>query len=1164
MKHNYNLYFPPVISPFYGLTLSFLFLCFFISANPASELTLLHLSCSTDKNYLTPSDLETTKNDHPLVSALSSGKWFRVSVNQQGMHKVTYADLNKMGLITQPVNSSMIRLHGYSGGMLPEIAGLPRFTDLPENSIMMIDGNDGIFNLDDYFIFYSTGPNVWKFNSRNQSYEYHNHLYSDKIYYFITVGDTPGLRVEEKNQPASFNSVINYYDYHEAHHVDLFNLIKSGRSWLGDIYDLVTSREYTFKSAETEPNSNLDIRFSAAARSGYRTSFTVDINGTSLVTSISPVIFDPNSNYANLSTNKYSIVAPSTFKSLKVKYNKIQGADIGWLNFIEINLKAKLNYDGTQLSFSRSDASGNVQYVVEGVNEQVYAFDVTNHLSPFLINASKVGNTIRFNDVADTLRQYHIASSTNFLPVELEGQVINQNLHGMSTPQMLIISPPNLISEAIRLATLHGNIDNLDVAVVQPQSIYNEFSSGVQDISAIRDFIKMLWDRSEPSNLPRYVLLFGDASYDYKNRITNNTNLVPTYQSPESLNPVNSLSTDDFFVSINDNEGGNSSDMVDIGIGRLPVTSPEQAKTAVDKIIHYVTDGNLVNGDWRNLIAMVADDGDGNIHMTQANSLASMIDTTFPTYIVDKIFLDAYEQVSTPGGERSPGANNAINQRVQKGALIINYTGHGGETGWTHEQVLEVKDVNSWSNYNNLPVFMTATCEFSRYDDPGRISAGEYAFLNKFGGAIALFTTARPTYGTPNFTLAKNFYSIALGFLDGQRPRMGDIIRLSKKQSGADNNNKKFVLLGDPALTIAYPKNKIITTSINNRSEFTTPDTLKALQTVTIKGRVADYNDNTLTTFNGSLMPVVYDKESSIVTLGNEGDVPMTFNLRRNIIYKGKVNVINGEFAFSFIVPKDIAYNFGMGKISYYATDGITDATGNYSNIIIGGFSDNSLDDNIGPAVSLFMNDTNFKDGGYTDENPVLLAFLSDSSGINTIGNGIGHDIIAILDKQTSSPFILNDFYQSDENTYKSGILRFPFFRLEPGIHELKLKVWDANNNSTEITTSFVVSTSNQIALDEIEAWPNPMRDHMQFTISHNQAGKELLTDFTVYDLTGNKVSSRKKRIFASGYRTSLVQWDGRGDNGNLLAPGMYIGQFRISTPDGLVAKQSIKIVIAR
>ncbi|MBK6963923.1 MAG: type IX secretion system sortase PorU [Bacteroidales bacterium] len=1106
--------------------------------------------------------------DYASSSALSAGDWYKVSIAKTGIYQLSYTDLASMGVQVNGLSSSKIRVHGYGGGMLPERAGAARYDDLPEVPLMVMDGGDGIFNEGDYLLFYARGPMKWSFNAQSGLFEHQPHLYADVSYCFITTGEQDGHRVQEIPQPStSATAVVDTYNWFEAYHPNDVNLIKSGREWYGDVFDIVSERDYPFTGFEPQPSMPATVRLSAAARSVMASSFTLKAGGSTFSLFISPIVTEFNTAYARVNTETFIIDEPDFSSGFNLKFNKPTGSALGWLNYLELNALARLSFGEGQTSFRRSGQQGVVEYRISDVTTPFLLWDVTDPIQPGYINVTASGGQVVFKALADTLREYIICDGQGYLKPVFVEKVANQNLHALVSYDMVLVAHPDFAQEAARLATFHSQKNNFNVLVVQPQAIYNEFSSGMQDISAIRDFIRMYWKRSQGSPNPRFLLLFGDASYDPKNRQNNNSNFIPTFQSPESLHPVTSYVTDDFFGCLDDNEGGLSSDVPDIGIGRLPVQTAEEATMAVDKIIHYVTETEKVNGDWRNVITFVADDGDngdGNVHMQQADMLATLIDTTYRSYNLDKIFFDAYPQVSTPGGQRIPDASAAINQRMDKGALIVNYTGHGGEVGWAHERVLEMADIKSWTNYDRLPVFMTATCEFSRYDDPAMQSAGELVFLNANGGGIALFTTSRPTFGTPNFSLSRSFYDIAFKRINNEMPYLGDLIRLSKLSAGADNNSKKFVLLGDPAMKMAYPEFLIQTLQVNGRDISEVADTLKALSEITISGIITDFEGNLLSDFNGEVIPTVFDKAVQIETFGSAGSSPFTFSLRRNIIHKGKVNVSNGAFTFSFIVPRDIAYQYGTGKISYYATDGQRDAAGFYDGLVVGGFSDRQLDDLAGPEIELFMNDRNFRNGGFTNENPVMLADLKDFSGINTIGNGIGHDIVAILDEKTDNPFILNEFYQSDLDTYKSGVINFPFHNLSPGYHTVRLKVWDVNNNSSEVSTGFVVATSDGLTLGSFEAWPNPMTDNITFAIEHNQAGQVLDAQLDIYTLSGQKAASFSSQIYAEGYRTAGFEWDGRSSDGHPLSNGFYVGRIRIKTSSGLVSEKSVKVVIAR
>ena len=460
--------------------------------------------------------------------------------------------------------------------------------------------------------------------------------------------------------------------------------------------------------------------------------------------------------------------------------------------------------------------------------------------------------------------------------------------------------------------------------------------------------------------------------------------------------------------------------------------------------------------------------------------------------------MDAYEQVSTPSGERYPKVTQDINTRVDRGALMMNYIGHGGELGLAHERILKIADINSWKNYDNMPVFITATCEFSRFDDAERTSAGEYVFLNPNGGGIALFTTTRATYAGGNLRLNKNINKYALNKFDGEYLRLGDVIRYAKNATGSDDNTRKFALLGDPALNFAHPHHNVITATINNISVLDVTDTIKALSEVTITGEMQDNNGNKLTSFNGTLFPIVFDKPSKYTTQANDpASNPVEFYIQKNALYKGKASVKDGEWSFSFIVPKDIAYNYGYGKLSYYAKTDSDDAAGNYMDIVVGGYNDNASVDNQGPVVRLYMNDASFVFGGITDENPSLYAEVYDESGINTVGSGIGHDILATLDE--SGNYILNEYYESELNDFKNGTIEYPFFKLPNGRHTLSLRVWDIYNNSTIAYTEFIVADSHQMAIESVLNYPNPFIESTQFSFEHNQADQPLELTIRIY-----------------------------------------------------------------
>jgi len=1106
-------------------------------------------------------------------SVLFSGNWYKLAVASSGIYAITYDYLKNEGIDVASINPVNIRIYGNGGGMLPESNAEPRADDLIENAIFVSGEEDGRFDPGDYILFFGETPDSWKFNNTDRTFHHQKNIYSDKTCYFLNFDTGPGKRIGfESSTTATPTNIINNFADYAFYEKDDDNLIKSGREWWDEqTFEITTTRKYSFSFANLNVGFPVKLRAHVAARStAGSTTFIVNAAGSQQKNiSIPPVGSQYTDDYANEKIEFMQFTASNPVIEVQLDYKKPNSSAIGYLNYLEMNVQRQLKMAGPQLTFRSIIGAGEgkvSEFRLTSPGTSLTVWDVSTRGNVIRIETTQSGDDFIFRLPTDTIREFVAFDGSSFSSPEFIGRVTNQNLHGIGQVDYIIVTHPLFLADADRLAQFHRDKSNLAVAVVTPEQIYNEFSSGVQDVSAIRDFMKMLYDRAEPGKEPKYLLLFGDASYDFKDRLSNNTNFVPSYQSYQSLDPISSFVTDDYYGLLDENEGQGASGALDLGIGRLPIASVEEAKSAVDKIIHYISDSESVKNDWRNVVCFIADDQDegGNLFIDDSEDLSNIIENGYKGFNPDKIYMDAYKQVSTPGGNRYPEVNEAINKRVEKGALIMNYVGHGGEVGWAHERVLEVPDIQSWTNWDHMPVFMTATCEFSRYDDPERVSAGELVFLNPRGGGVALFTTTRLTYAGYNKSLSLNFYNNAFKMVNGEYHRMGDLIVLSKNNVDV-SNSRKFALLGDPALQMAYPHLNVVTTSINGQAPTAIPDTLKALAEVTIEGEIQDASGMKVTSFNGTVFPTVFDKSSEIYTRANDQEEPpVKYYLRKNAVYKGKAEVINGAFSFSFIVPKDIAYNYGSGKISYYARNEDTDANGYDENIIVGGYDNGAIPDNRGPEVSLFMNNTSFVSGGVTNQNPNLLAFLSDESGINTVGNGIGHDITAVVDQKTNMPLILNDYYVSDLNTFKSGVITYPFSTLEDGPHHVDLKVWDVFNNSTEAGIDFVVVSSAYIAFEHLLNYPNPMRDHTTFSFETNQVNQNVDVEVRIYSLTGNLVKTIRQSLFLNGYRVDLITWDGTDDLGWRINSGIYGYRLRLTYQDGSVVQGSSKLVLIR
>lgn len=1102
-------------------------------------------------------------------SVLASGEWYKIAVLKNGVFKLSYSFLKDLGLDVDHINPQNIKIYGNGGKMLPEVNSVFRYDDLKQNAIHIEGENDGVFNVGDYVLFYGQSPNSILLNSSTNLFYHQLNRYSDTTFYFITASttiDSP-KRIVSTSTSLTPNNIVNTFNEYQYYEKDNLNLIKSGQDWYGEPFDIKTQYDFVFNVPNIDLSSPVNIYTSGAGRSGVASSFNVTSGGGNTTINFPTITLNCyECQYANNASGSFTFNPISDLININISYDKPNSSSVAWLNAIQLNARRNLNMTNNQLFFRdlNSIGTGNVsQFNISNANNIVKIWDITDPLNIKGLQVTQ-GSTISFVVTTDTLKEF-VALTNNFeTQVYSLGKVDNQNLHGLAQQDFIIVSHPNFIGQAEQIADFHRQ-EGMSVFVATPQQIYNEYSSGSQDPVAIRSFMKMFYDRANTSEeLPKHLLLFGDGSYDNKNRISGNSNFIPTYQTPNSLGVIGSLVTDDYYGLLDNNEGKWTFgiELVDIGIGRFPVKNQLEANNVTNKVLNYNTPSTMK--DWRNQLTFIGDDEDSNTHMYQSDTLAKMVERSNPEYNPYRIFFDAFKQESTPGGNRYTDVNKEIIKAFEDGSLIINYTGHGGETGWAHERVLTVGDINKLEKITNLPLVVTATCEFSRFDDPQRTSAGELVLINKSGG-IALLTTVRLVFSNPNFLLNQTFYNNVFSEVNNEKKTIGEIFMHVKNLNSADPMNRNFTLLGDPALKLGYPKHDVKTITFNGTTITTVLDTIKALQKVSVEGYVQDNNGVKLTNYNGTIYPTVFDKSKTITTLKNDGvGSPYVFNSQISKLFKGKVSVTNGDFSFSFIVPKDIGYNYGKGKVSYYAENQVEDANGYFTDFYIGGTSDNFTEDNEGPEVELYMNDKSFVFGGLTDENPSLLAYVNDLHGINMVGNGIGHDIVAVLDDKTEDAFVLNNYYEADLNSYQKGTIKFPLKDLEEGRHKLTLKVWDVYNNSREVTTEFNVVKAKDVVLSRVYNYPNPFTTHTEFWFEHNQASKQLFVQVQVFTVSGKLVKTIEKNLFNEGFRSTSITWDGLDDYGDRLARGVYIYHLKVRAENLSMADKYEKLVILR
>lgn len=1067
-------------------------------------------------------------------SVLSSGSWQKLAVTREGIYKIDKSLLTGMGM---SADLKGVRLYGTSGRMLPESNAVPRHDDLPE--VALIEEGD-------YLLFYAPGPHSWQYQGGN--FTHTAHLYSDTAWYFLTTGTTPGRRIAQDAAAPAAGVVVNNFDYHAFYENDSLNFLSSGKQWWGAVFSSVQPlRNINFSLPLTPVSVKIGVR--VAARSNGTSRFSVQAGNDMLGSlSLSPVSGNIFEAFASVATGYYSPTPAGTTVPVSLSFTPGGGGAQGWLDYLTVQARCPLQLPAKEPLFFRDMASVTAgkaaQFRLEQADAKTVILDVTDPVQPVKIKTQLTGSTLSFTRDCSTLHEYAAFSGQGYLQPAVAGPVANQDLHGMGAVDMLIVTTPALQTAATRLASWHGTHDGMTVKVVTVNEIYNEFGSGASDPTAVRDFVKMCYDKGGL----QYLLLFGDASYDYKNRVAGNTNMVPTWQSIISIDQVNAYPSDDFFGFLDDaddiNDNGRQN-LLDIAIGRLPVQRPDQAEAVVNKIIGYNVPANF--GRWQQHITIVADDGDDNLHLQDAESMSEIVSTQWPAGHIDKIYLDAYPKVADAGGSRYPAVNAAIAEDIFDGTLIWNYTGHGSYSRLAEEVIMEDNSLSTWKNAGKLPLFITATCDFAPFDNPAYVSLGEKLLLQEKGGGIALMTTTRAVFSASNKVMNANYLKKLLTPLaDGRMPTLGQAAMQAKNLTYATYidipNNRKFQLLGDPALTLAFPRYHVVTDSINGKAVNDIPDTLKAMGTYMVKGHLEDEQGIRQEAYKGTLYTTVYDKPALQYTRGNDaGSTKAGYLQQQNILYRGQQTVTNGQFSCTFVVPADIDYQAGAGALSFYAANGVTAAGGVFTGIQVGGTADNIEQDELGPVIKAYLDNEYFRNGGLTGENLVLLLHLKDEQGINTSGYGVGHDLIATLDNEEGRYYVLNSFFEATTDSYQEGTVRFPLSGLSEGTHTMAIKAWDTHNNSGTATLQFRVVRSSAMTVGKATCFPNPFHDRTQFTFEHNQQEAALDVTVRIFTVMGQQIKTIHHTINEGGSRYVGASWNGTSDSGARVSPGVYI-----------------------
>lgn len=1086
-------------------------------------------------------------------SVFSTGEWHKIKVTETGVYKIDYDFLTSIGF--QNKDPKTIKIYGY-GGILPQKNSDFRYGDIVENNIYFKGEEDGQIGLGDYILFYGEGPNdIFEGTDNNLSHELNP--YEEASYYFITAGGEEGKRVNYSIPSANVENNYSELPYLIFHESEETNIVKSGREWFGDPFRFISERTFNYNLEDINKAYpvNYAIRYAAGSEQ-LSTSFSTYINNDFIANSSVSKAADLYGNKAyEVGLIGEAEVSSSRIEIKSIYDNKGDAAAIGYLDYIR--LVYLRNLDGNvSTCYTLPESYRNSEISISNVSTNTLIWDVSkvNDIKGLL----SVDGKVKID--SDVEKLVILNKNDSKRPVYVK-RVENQNLHGLSVPELVIITHSSTRESANAFGDFKKNEMGIDTKVIDIGEVYNEYASGSQDVSAIRDFMRDLYQKDEGKL--KYLLLFGDCSYDYKGRLSNNTNLVPIYESRVSLHNIASFSSDDYFGLLEDNEGewieSSGFETVDIGIGRLPIRNNVEGNNIRKKIENYVL-SNEAKGNWRNRVLFVADDEDNSTHMSHAEGLSILLNSNAAPINSSKLYLDAYEQVSSSAGQIAPSVNQDFNLKIDRGALIVNYSGHGSEEQWTQEEIMTLSQINKLDNEYKLPFFVTATCEFGRYDDPSLRSGAEQLLFNEKGGAIGLMTTTRPVYASSNLTINTSFYNnVFLRNSDSLFDNLGDVHKRTKNESIITYLNRNFSLLGDPSMKLAYPDYKVYVDSLNG-SSIEVLDTIKALETVKVVGRVSNGMEEKDEGFNGTVMITVYDKTRNLTTLGDKGENPFSFEERTSIVFEGEVEVVNGSYEVEFVVPKDISYAYGIGKMSFYAlSDGGIEGSGAFSDFIIGGGLD-GFNDGLAPEIELFVDDYTFIDGGITGRDPLFLANVFDENGLNTTNTGIGHEMTLMIDDDESNLFVVNDFYKSVDNTYQKGLIEYPLSDLSEGSHKLTLKVWDVNNNSIEEDIWILVSDKGHV-----QAYPNPFVDQVTFLVDQPRLDIGGDVEIKIFDNLGTLIWGQSVRFDSFTTVIDEIVWDGIGNSGEEISNGIYyvVSEVRYDDSFGNIIENS-KVVLQK
>ncbi len=1102
-------------------------------------------------------------------SRLATGTWVKVRVTESGIYQITASDAQKWGL----GSLDNIRVYGYGGAPLNEALLDSQPDDLPAVPVVRTA---------DRILFYAQGPTTWRTNAPSIEIGQLQHPYATAGYYFITNNASePDGQAKIATNAIADAEPLSTFTGRTFHEQELINPGETGRDFLGEDFRYNTTQSFKFSLPGLVSGGTVTAATYFAAKTiNAQSKLAFQYNGNNLppnseggdyINSIA-VKSDgiAHTHYLTTSLGKtFTLPAGAKDFTYTINYTPAGTVVLARLNYITVNYPRHLALDNGFLSFGFRYGETGHAVRLSNVTESTHVWDVTNAWDITEMNTSRSGETTTFSPITDGHREY-VAFNENasFPSPSLVGAVSNQDIHGEATPDFIIITHSAYMAQAQRIAQLHRDIDHMRVLVVDQAQVFNEFSSGTPDFMAYRWLCKMFFDRGadEQGHKLGYVMLMGNGTFD--NRvISDNVKAIDypmtlTWQSPQSNDENFSFTTDDPIAVLTDGSGtnwGSTNMSLDIAVGRFPVKSEAEARIATNKLINYVTKPDY--GAWKTNSLNVADDGDRARHMQQAEDVIGYArENNGSDFLFNRVFIDAFTNQSTGGGRFYPEARAKMFRLLSEGVVWWNYTGHASPTGWTGDGLLTRADVTSNLFYRHLPILYAATCEFTRFDATAE-SSGENMFLNSQGGAIAVVCPPRLVYIEQNGPLNNAVAHFMFATDDNGLPlRIGDILRNGKNKNRGGTNDRKYFLFGDPAMRPAYPTLQAVVETINgNKVDPDNMPTFMARQTIEVAGRIQDHNGNISQDFNGSLVATLYDCEAAVTTHGYGGDEGKiySYNDRSTRLAVTVDTVKQGRFSLRITIPSEViapTENYLPSLINLYAynTKDSTEAMGSNSDFYIYGYDESITTDNEGPNIEyLGLNSQAFADGDNVNESPLVIATISDKSGLNFSNAGIGHELTLTLDDKTSFTDVTTRYTPSSAQEGTRGSITYPLTGLAQGPHTLTLKAWDVYNNLSTKTITFNVVTGLKPEIADVYCDANPASVDANFFIKHNRPDATLNVTLQIFDLMGRLVWTTSQQGKSDMFTSFPINWDLTNLNGSRVPRGIYIYRAAIST-DGI------------